>query len=102
MQKKFVTINNKVENFNKKINIDGDKSLSIRWALIASQAIGISKAKNLLKSDDVQNTLDCLKKLGVKIVQKNNLCTIEVTNKSAAWPFRPRRLPAGAFLWPKS
>ena len=77
MQKKFVTINNKVENFNKKINIDGDKSLSIRWALLASQAIGISKAKNLLKSDDVQNTLNCLKKLGVKIVQKNNLCTIE-------------------------
>ena len=77
MQKKFVTINNKVENFNKKINIDGDKSLSIRWALLASQAIGISKAKNLLKSDDVQNTLNCLKKLGVKILQKNNLCTIE-------------------------
>ena len=40
MQKKFVKINNKVENFNKKINIDGDKSLSIRWALLASQAIG--------------------------------------------------------------
>ena len=77
MQKKFVTINNKIENFNKKIKIDGDKSLSIRWALLASQAIGISKAKNLLKSDDVQNTLNCLKKLGVKIVQKNNLCTIE-------------------------
>ena len=77
MQKKFVTINNKVENFNKKINIDGDKSLSIRWALLASQAIGISKAKNLLNSDDVKNTLNCLKKLGVKIVQKNNICTIE-------------------------
>ena len=77
MQKKFVKINNKVENFNKKINIDGDKSLSIRWALLASQAIGISKAKNLLKSDDVQNTLNCLRKLGIKIIQKNNLCTIE-------------------------
>ena len=77
MQKKFVEINNKVENFNKKINIDGDKSLSIRWALLASQAIGISKAKNLLKSDDVQNTLNCLRKLGIKIIQKNNLCTIE-------------------------
>ena len=69
MQKKFVKINNKIENFNKKINVDGDKSLSIRWALLSSQAIGISKAKNLLKSDDVQNTLNCLKKLGVKIVQ---------------------------------
>jgi len=77
MQKKFVTINNKIENFNKKIKIDGDKSLSIRWALLASQAIGISKAKNLLNSDDVKNTLNCLKKLGVKIVQKNNICTIE-------------------------
>ena len=40
-----------------KIYVDGDKSLSIRWALLASQAIGTSKAKNLLKSEDVQNTL---------------------------------------------
>ena len=77
MSKNFVTINEKIKNFRKKINIDGDKSLSIRWALIASQSIGVSKAKNLLKSEDVKNTLNCLKKLGVKINEHKNFCTVE-------------------------
>ena len=76
MPKNFVLIDKKIKNYNKKIYVDGDKSLSIRWALLASQAIGISKAKNLLKSEDVQNTLNCLKKLGVKVIQKQNICSI--------------------------
>ncbi len=57
----------KIKKFNKKIYVDGDKSLSIRWALMASLAIGKSKAHNLLKSEDVLNTLKSLKKLGIKI-----------------------------------
>ena len=69
-------INKKIEPFNKKIIIDGDKSLSIRWALLASQAIGKSKAYELLQSEDVLSTLDCLKKLGVKIKLRNNYCEI--------------------------
>ena len=77
MPSNFIRIDKKIKSFNKKINIDGDKSLSIRWALIASQAIGISKAKNLLRSEDVINTLKCLKKLGIKISQHQNICSIE-------------------------
>ena len=69
-------INKKINSFNKKIIIDGDKSLSIRWALLASQANGISRAYKLLKSEDVLSTLNCLKKLGVKIKLKNNYCEI--------------------------
>ena len=57
----------KIKKFNKKIIVDGDKSLSIRWALLASIAIGKSRAYNLLKSEDVLSTLKSLKKLGVKI-----------------------------------
>ena len=56
----IIRIKNKIKNFKKKIYIDGDKSLSIRWALMASQAIGTSKAFNLLRSEDVLNTLNCL------------------------------------------
>jgi 5-enolpyruvylshikimate-3-phosphate synthase len=56
-----------IKPFNKKLEIEGDKSLSIRWALLASQASGKSKAYNLLKSDDVINTLISLKKLGIKV-----------------------------------
>ena len=47
MSKNFVLIDKKIKDYNKKIYVDGDKSLSIRWALLASQAIGISTAKNL-------------------------------------------------------
>ena len=47
MGSKYLVIKKKIENFNKKINVDGDKSLSIRWLLLASQCIGVSKARNL-------------------------------------------------------
>ena len=60
---KFLLINKQINPFNKKIDIDSDKSLSIRFAIIASLANGKSKAYNLLKSEDVLNTIKCLKKL---------------------------------------
>ena len=63
---KHVIIKKKINSFNKKIRVPGDKSLSIRWALLASQALGKSKAYNLLKSEDVLSALKGLKKLGVK------------------------------------
>jgi 3-phosphoshikimate 1-carboxyvinyltransferase len=73
---KVISINGSIKNFNKTITVDGDKSLSIRWALLASQAKGISKAYNLLISEDVLFTLNCLKKLGVKINLKKKYCEI--------------------------
>jgi len=75
---KPIIINRTIKKYNKKIKVDGDKSLSIRFALLASQAIGRSKAYNLLKSEDVVSTINCLKKLGVKIKwdKKNNFCLI--------------------------
>ena len=75
--KNIIKIKKKINPFNKTLNfIDGDKSLSIRWALLASQATGKSTATNLLVSEDVINTLKCLKKLGVKINLKKNKCEI--------------------------
>ena len=75
---KPIIINQTIKKFNKKIKVDGDKSLSIRFALLASQALGKSRAYNLLKSEDVLSTINCLKKLGVKINwnKKNNFCEI--------------------------
>jgi len=72
----ILKINHTIKPFSKVIRIEGDKSLSIRWALIASQAEGKSVAFNLLKSEDVINTLDCLKKLGVKVKTYKNRCEI--------------------------
>jgi 3-phosphoshikimate 1-carboxyvinyltransferase len=64
---KPIYFTNKIKDFNKKIFVDGDKSLSIRWALMASMALGKSRAYNLLKSEDVLSAIASLKKLGVKI-----------------------------------
>ena len=47
---KILIINHKINSYKKKIIVNGDKSLSIRWALVASQAIGKSVAYNLLMS----------------------------------------------------
>ena len=71
-----VKINNTIKPFNKILEIEGDKSLSIRWALLASQAKGKSKSKNLLKSEDVLSTLNCLRKLGIRIKFKKKICEI--------------------------
>ena len=60
-------INKKISSFNKIINVDSDKSISIRSFLIGSISQNISSVTNVLESDDVLSTIKCLKKLGVKI-----------------------------------
>ncbi len=69
-------IKKKLKKFNKKISVSGDKSISIRWVLLASLANGISKAQNLLFSEDVISTIKAMRKLGVKIIQKKKFCKI--------------------------
>ena len=69
MQKSIV-INHKIGKYNRTIQVQGDKSISIRFVLLASQAIGISRAYNLLESEDVRSSLNAVKKLGVKISKK--------------------------------
>tara|TARA_B100001123_G_scaffold104506_1_gene121154 strand:- start:2890 stop:4233 length:1344 start_codon:yes stop_codon:yes gene_type:complete len=71
MRKKFsVFIKDRINGFNKKIFVESDKSISHRALLISSQCIGRSVIKKILESEDVQNTILCLKKLGVKIIKK--------------------------------
>ena len=60
-------INNQINPFKKTIEVDSDKSQSIRSLLIGSISNDISTAINILESEDVFSTIDCLKKLGVKI-----------------------------------
>ena len=63
--KSYIQISNKIKKFNKTIQVSGDKSISIRCVLLASQAIGTSKIYNLLESEDVINALKSIKKLGI-------------------------------------
>ena len=74
--KNIIKINKTIKPFKKTLEMDGDKSISIRWALLASQATGKSVALNLLKSEDVISTLNCLKKLGVKVKLFGEKCEI--------------------------
>ena len=67
---KFLKISNKINPFNKEIEVDSDKSISIRCILLASQAIGKSRISNLLESEDVVNALKSIKKLGVNYKKK--------------------------------
>tara|TARA_B100000795_G_scaffold98980_1_gene72755 strand:+ start:2955 stop:4283 length:1329 start_codon:yes stop_codon:yes gene_type:complete len=72
----LIEINKRIAPFNKKIKIDGDKSLSIRWVLLASQATGKSKGYNLLMSEDVIAALDSINKLGIKFKLHKDYCEI--------------------------
>ena len=71
-----IIIKKKLNDFNKSLKVSGDKSLSIRWVLFSSLASGISKAKNLLLSEDVFAAINAVKKLGIKVKLKNNECKI--------------------------
>ena len=71
-----IIINKKINNFKKKIFVSGDKSISIRWVLFASIASGISKAKNLLVSEDVLAAIKIIKKFGIKVIRKKGLFVI--------------------------
>jgi 3-phosphoshikimate 1-carboxyvinyltransferase len=65
-------LNNKISPFKKTILVDSDKSISIRSFLIGSISQKISSVNNVLESEDVFSAINCLKKLGVKIIKKSS------------------------------
>ncbi len=69
-------IKKKIKDFNKQILVSSDKSISIRWVLLASLANGLSKAQNLLLSEDVKAAISAIKKLGIKVDLKGSICKI--------------------------
>ncbi len=74
--KNIININCKINNFKNKIEVSGDKSISIRCVLLASQALGVSKIYNLLESEDVLNALKSIKRLGIKYKKNKNFYQI--------------------------
>jgi 3-phosphoshikimate 1-carboxyvinyltransferase len=56
-----------IKSYYKTIQVDSDKSISIRSFLIGAVSHNISEVKNVLESDDVFSCINCLRKLGVKI-----------------------------------
>ena len=71
IQKSFSIITSqKIKKFNKRITVDGDKSISQRLLLIGAISEGITKIDNMLESKDIFSAIECLKKLGIKIRKK--------------------------------
>lgn len=64
------------ENLIGEINVPGDKSISHRAIMIGSIANGKTTITNFLKSEDTLATIDCFKKLGIKIIEENNTITV--------------------------
>lgn len=57
-----------------KVKIPGDKSISHRSVLLGSIASGRTKVENILESNDILNTINILKSLGIDIYRtKDNL-----------------------------
>ena len=73
---KSISIKQTINPFNNTIKVAGDKSLSIRWVLLASQTTGKSTANNLLMSGDVLAAINAIKRLGIKVKVENNCCEI--------------------------
>ena len=71
-----ILIKKKLEYFNKIITVSGDKSISIRWILLASLANGLSKAQNLLISEDVSAAIKAVRKLGIRVILEGKICKI--------------------------
>ena len=71
-----IIVNKNIKTFNKEITVSGDKSISIRWILFSSLATGVSKAQNLLMSEDVLAAIKAIKKLGIKVKFNKNECKV--------------------------
>lgn len=59
------------------LTLPGDKSISHRALIFSALAKGNSEIKNLLNSEDINSTMGCLQKLGVRIEMKDNLVLVE-------------------------
>ena len=69
-----VIVKKKINKFNNSISVPGDKSISIRFFFLASQAYGLSRAKGILEeSGDIFSSIKALTKLGVRIVKKKKI-----------------------------
>ncbi len=63
----LLRVSKPIKPYHETIQVDSDKSISIRSFLVGAVSHNISEIKNVLESGDVFSCINCLKKLGVKI-----------------------------------
>ena len=72
-------ISSKIKNgINGNVKIPGDKSISHRSIIIPSISKGTSEISNLLWSEDVLNTLNAFKAMGVEIEEDKKKVSIKM------------------------
>src|SRR5437868_5601153 len=54
------------------VRLPGDKSISHRYAMLASIANGVSRFQNFSTGDDCASTLSCMQALGAKVRRSEN------------------------------
>jgi len=74
--------------------LPGDKSISHRYALLAALAPGASRIEHFSAAADCQSTLDCLRRLGVKIEHTDSAVRITGAGLNGLQHSR-RKLDAG-------
>ncbi|MEW6129767.1 MAG: 3-phosphoshikimate 1-carboxyvinyltransferase [Acidobacteriota bacterium] len=77
------------------VQVPGDKSISHRVAMLASIAEGCSTIQGFASSADCHATLDCIKKLGIAVVENNQ--TIEIHGRGLRG-YQPAKLPVELFV----
>jgi 3-phosphoshikimate 1-carboxyvinyltransferase len=76
------------------LTVPGDKSISHRYAILAALAEGTSHIENYSPAQDCQSTLECLKRLGVRVEQHD--AAVRITGAGLSGLRAPRRrLDAG-------
>ncbi|MFB1080829.1 3-phosphoshikimate 1-carboxyvinyltransferase [Jeotgalibacillus sp. JSM ZJ347] len=59
------------------LKVPGDKSISHRSIMFGAISEGVTKVTGFLKGDDCLSTIDCFRKMGVNITEKNDEILIE-------------------------
>lgn len=75
------------------LRVPGDKSISHRYAMLASIAAGTSRLEGYLSGEDCLATLDCLEALGVSIARRPGPfgLTVDITGRGPRGLSAPRR-----------
>lgn len=72
----IVKLKTHVRNLSGEIEIPGDKSISHRSVMFGSIAYGVTRVTNFLPGDDCFSTIQCFRKLGVTIEEKDHVLVI--------------------------
>src|SRR5215472_3738674 len=71
------------------VDLPGDKSISHRYAILASLAEGRTEISNFASAADSHSTLECMRRLGIAIETKDH--TVSVTGQGLDGLRAPRK-----------